>query len=206
MGDWKEVHARVPAEEHAELLSTQSARCMNCGTPYCLNKATGEVARAAVQMAGAGALGCVRPAASPGCVSATRLALSAPAPSQLRVLHSPAPWPAPPPRLPPGQPHPRVERAGAPGSVGGGAAPAAGDQQLPRVHGWVGGWGGARGAADTVAPCAPALVRPGIVQRPAMRRRRHRSVCLPAGCSRCPCGGVGGLGAGGAMLWLTGPA
>ncbi len=42
VGDWKEVHARLPAEEHAELLNTQAARCMNCGTPYCLNKATGE--------------------------------------------------------------------------------------------------------------------------------------------------------------------
>ncbi|KAL4421584.1 hypothetical protein ABPG75_010875, partial [Micractinium tetrahymenae] len=41
VADWKEVHARLPGEEHAELLSTQSARCMNCGTPYCLNKATG---------------------------------------------------------------------------------------------------------------------------------------------------------------------
>ncbi|KAI7845826.1 hypothetical protein COHA_000736 [Chlorella ohadii] len=39
--DWGEVHAVMPPEEKSELLNTQSARCMNCGTPYCLNKTTG---------------------------------------------------------------------------------------------------------------------------------------------------------------------
>ena len=32
---------QLPPEEKGELLNTQSARCMNCGTPYCLNKTTG---------------------------------------------------------------------------------------------------------------------------------------------------------------------
>jgi glutamate synthase (NADPH/NADH) len=32
---------QLPPEEHAELLNTQAARCMDCGTPYCLNNATG---------------------------------------------------------------------------------------------------------------------------------------------------------------------
>ena len=41
IGDWEEVHASPSNEERAELLNTQSARCMDCGTPYCLNKATG---------------------------------------------------------------------------------------------------------------------------------------------------------------------
>jgi glutamate synthase (NADPH/NADH) len=41
LADWGEVHARLPAEETAELLNTQSARCMDCGTPYCLNRTTG---------------------------------------------------------------------------------------------------------------------------------------------------------------------
>ncbi len=41
LADWEEVHARLPPQEHAELLNTQSARCMDCGTPYCLNRNTG---------------------------------------------------------------------------------------------------------------------------------------------------------------------
>ncbi|KAL6784262.1 GLT1 [Auxenochlorella protothecoides x Auxenochlorella symbiontica] len=41
MADWGEVHAHLPAEQHAQLLNTQSARCMDCGTPYCLNRTTG---------------------------------------------------------------------------------------------------------------------------------------------------------------------
>ncbi|KAL4855140.1 Glutamate synthase [NADH] [Chlorella vulgaris] len=39
--DWKEVHAHLEGEAQAELLNTQAARCMGCGTPYCLNKTTG---------------------------------------------------------------------------------------------------------------------------------------------------------------------
>jgi glutamate synthase (NADPH/NADH) len=39
--DWGEVAAAPSAEERAELLATQSARCMDCGTPYCLNRGTG---------------------------------------------------------------------------------------------------------------------------------------------------------------------
>ena len=41
MADWNEVHAVLPEEEQEDLLNTQSARCMNCGTPYCLNRTTG---------------------------------------------------------------------------------------------------------------------------------------------------------------------
>lgn len=41
MKDWGEVHAHLPEQEQAELLNTQSARCMDCGTPYCLNRTTG---------------------------------------------------------------------------------------------------------------------------------------------------------------------
>ncbi|EIE24001.1 glutamate synthase, NADH-dependent [Coccomyxa subellipsoidea C-169] len=33
--DWGEVLAKLPTAEHADLLSTQSARCMGCGTPFC---------------------------------------------------------------------------------------------------------------------------------------------------------------------------
>ncbi len=39
--DWKEVHAAVPAPERAPLLHTQAARCMECGTPFCHQNATG---------------------------------------------------------------------------------------------------------------------------------------------------------------------
>lgn len=41
MGDWKEIHAHLPNEEFNALLHTQSARCMDCGTPFCHQKATG---------------------------------------------------------------------------------------------------------------------------------------------------------------------
>lgn len=33
--DYGEVLAKLPTAEHADLLSTQSARCMGCGTPFC---------------------------------------------------------------------------------------------------------------------------------------------------------------------------
>jgi glutamate synthase (NADH) len=39
--DWNEVHLPLSSDGRAELLNTQSARCMDCGTPYCLNKDTG---------------------------------------------------------------------------------------------------------------------------------------------------------------------
>ena len=39
--DWGEVQAHLAPEDREELLNTQSARCMNCGTPYCHNLSTG---------------------------------------------------------------------------------------------------------------------------------------------------------------------
>jgi len=33
--DWKEVHAAVAPEARGDLLHTQAARCMECGTPFC---------------------------------------------------------------------------------------------------------------------------------------------------------------------------
>ena len=39
------VRLQLPAEAQAELLNTQAARCMDCGTPYCLNKTTGGCSR-----------------------------------------------------------------------------------------------------------------------------------------------------------------
>jgi glutamate synthase (NADH) len=39
--DWKEVQGSMPDKEHNELLSTQSARCMDCGTPFCNQRASG---------------------------------------------------------------------------------------------------------------------------------------------------------------------
>ena len=39
--DWGEVQTRLPEQEETDLLNTQSARCMDCGTPYCLNRTTG---------------------------------------------------------------------------------------------------------------------------------------------------------------------
>ena len=42
MQDWGEVLAKLPNAEHADLLSTQAARCMDCGTPFCHQTATGD--------------------------------------------------------------------------------------------------------------------------------------------------------------------
>lgn len=39
--DYKEVHANVPSEARSDLLHTQSARCMDCGTPFCHQNHTG---------------------------------------------------------------------------------------------------------------------------------------------------------------------
>ena len=39
--DWKEVHRHDPADAIKPLLSTQSARCMDCGTPFCHQTNTG---------------------------------------------------------------------------------------------------------------------------------------------------------------------
>lgn len=40
--DWGEVLAKLADQEQADLLSTQSARCMNCGTPFCHQTSSGE--------------------------------------------------------------------------------------------------------------------------------------------------------------------
>jgi hypothetical protein len=40
--DWGEVLAKMADQEQADLLSTQSARCMNCGTPFCHQTSSGE--------------------------------------------------------------------------------------------------------------------------------------------------------------------
>ncbi len=47
--DWKEVHKAVPAPEREPLLHTQSARCMECGTPFCHQNATGAAPQASLQ-------------------------------------------------------------------------------------------------------------------------------------------------------------
>lgn len=39
--DWSEVHSQFVGGNHDALLNTQSARCMDCGTPFCLNRTTG---------------------------------------------------------------------------------------------------------------------------------------------------------------------
>ena len=39
--DWGEVLAKMGSQESADLLSTQSARCMNCGTPFCHQTSSG---------------------------------------------------------------------------------------------------------------------------------------------------------------------
>ncbi|KAK9817844.1 hypothetical protein WJX72_002960 [[Myrmecia] bisecta] len=39
--DWGEVHAVMQPADHEQLLHTQSARCMNCGTPFCHQTGTG---------------------------------------------------------------------------------------------------------------------------------------------------------------------
>jgi hypothetical protein len=41
LGDWDEVVAQLPAGERGDLLNTQSARCMNCGTPFCHQTSSG---------------------------------------------------------------------------------------------------------------------------------------------------------------------
>lgn len=38
---YEQVYAEVPANEKADLLHTQSARCMECGTPFCHQTNTG---------------------------------------------------------------------------------------------------------------------------------------------------------------------
>ena len=39
--DWGEVLSKMASQESADLLSTQSARCMNCGTPFCHQTSSG---------------------------------------------------------------------------------------------------------------------------------------------------------------------
>ena len=39
--DWGEVLAKMAGAQHADLLSTQSARCMDCGTPFCHQTSSG---------------------------------------------------------------------------------------------------------------------------------------------------------------------
>ena len=39
--DYGEVAAKLPAAERADLLQTQSSRCMDCGTPFCHQTHTG---------------------------------------------------------------------------------------------------------------------------------------------------------------------
>ncbi|KAG2492850.1 hypothetical protein HYH03_009004 [Edaphochlamys debaryana] len=41
MKDWDEVHDHQGTGAHAELLHTQAARCMECGTPFCHTASTG---------------------------------------------------------------------------------------------------------------------------------------------------------------------
>ena len=41
MKDWGEVVAKLPSPAFDELLNTQSARCMGCGTPFCHQTGTG---------------------------------------------------------------------------------------------------------------------------------------------------------------------
>ena len=108
--------------------ATASAACPGLGG-LCLPASNGYAGR----QAGRGRLTlsarCAPPAHQPACLPA--------APTPAPCLR----------RLPPGQPDPRVELPGAPGALGGGAQPPAGDKQLPRVHRWVGGavggWGDA---------------------------------------------------------------
>ena len=40
--DWGEVLSKMASQESADLLSTQSARCMNCGTPFCHQTSSGK--------------------------------------------------------------------------------------------------------------------------------------------------------------------
>ena len=41
LDDWKEIAAEPAAEEKKELLTTQAARCMDCGVPFCHQTSTG---------------------------------------------------------------------------------------------------------------------------------------------------------------------
>lgn len=41
LADWNEVTGRLPDQEENELLKTQSARCMDCGTPFCKQRVSG---------------------------------------------------------------------------------------------------------------------------------------------------------------------
>ena len=41
--DWGEVLSKMASQESADLLSTQSARCMNCGTPFCHQTNSGKL-------------------------------------------------------------------------------------------------------------------------------------------------------------------
>ena len=42
MQDYNEVLGRLPQQDQEELLHTQAARCMDCGTPFCHQTASGE--------------------------------------------------------------------------------------------------------------------------------------------------------------------
>jgi glutamate synthase (NADPH/NADH) small chain len=41
LGDWHEVYAALPARERNEQVSTQAARCMDCGIPFCHSGSAG---------------------------------------------------------------------------------------------------------------------------------------------------------------------
>jgi glutamate synthase (NADH) len=41
LADWGEVLATLPPADKADAVATQAARCMNCGTPFCHQTATG---------------------------------------------------------------------------------------------------------------------------------------------------------------------
>lgn len=38
VADWAEVHEAKPTAERADQLHTQAARCMECGTPFCMSQ------------------------------------------------------------------------------------------------------------------------------------------------------------------------
>eukprot|EP01025_Chloroclados_australasicus_P031120 TRINITY_DN3140_c1_g1_i4.p1 TRINITY_DN3140_c1_g1~~TRINITY_DN3140_c1_g1_i4.p1 ORF type:complete len:2248 (+),score=229.22 TRINITY_DN3140_c1_g1_i4:145-6744(+) len=41
LSDWEEIHGQMPQGERESLLNTQAARCMECGTPFCHQTASG---------------------------------------------------------------------------------------------------------------------------------------------------------------------
>lgn len=41
LGDWDEVYAQLSTEDKKERVSTQAARCMDCGIPFCHSASTG---------------------------------------------------------------------------------------------------------------------------------------------------------------------